>query len=348
MATSKTILVIGGAGYVGGILVPKLLGAGYTVRVLDLFIYGRKVFDQIRPNDHLIEIEGDIRDAEVLSDTIQGCDAIIHLAAYLGVRRTEINPLRCLEINITGTKNMVEFSKQFEVERFVLVSTDKAVRPVNVMGATKRVAEQVIQSVDPGGKTVFLAVRFGNVIGSSGSVIPIFKKQVEKGGPVTITHPEMTRYFMSIPEASQLILQAGAVGKQGQVFLLDMGEPIRIKDMAFDLIRLSGFEPEKDIPVIYTGLRPGEKLYEELYGRSEQIIKTDFDKLMILNDTGSQKSWKFLSDQIEEIVVCAEELNSESIKRGLKKMIPDYNPQTEMYSEDYPEDLRQYAIRGEA
>ena len=153
---------------------------------------------------------------------------------------------------------------------------------------------------------------------------------------------------MSIPEASQLILQAGSFGKQGQVFLLDMGEPIRIKDMAFDLIRLSGFEPEKDIPIIYTGLRPGEKLNEELYGRSEKIVKTDFSKLMILNDTGSQKSWRFLSGQIEEIVSGAEDLNGDSIKKGLKKMIPDYNPQIEIQSDEYLKDMRQYTIRGEA
>ena len=171
------------------------------------------------------------------------------------------------------------------MDKFVLVSTDKAVHPVNIMGATKRLAEKVIQSVDlDNSRTEFLAVRFGNVIGSSGSVIPIFREQIDRGGPVTITHPEMSRYFMSITEASQLILQAGSMnGNSGQIFLLDMGKPVRIQDMANDLIRLSGFEPEKDIPIIFTGLRPGEKLYEELVSKGEKAQLTDHKKIMVLN-----------------------------------------------------------------
>lgn len=351
----KRILVTGAGGSIGSELVRQC--AAFNPGMLILLDNGEENLFQIdmemnniEQNMNIRSIHGSILDEKILKDTFSKFrpHVVLHAAAYKHVPMQERFPWNAVHTNITGTKHIVKFSRKYDVERFVLVSTDKAVRPVNIMGATKRVAEQVVQSVAQGGKTVFLAVRFGNVIGSSGSVIPIFKKQIERGGPVTVTHPDMTRYFMSIPEASQLILQAGAVGDQGQVFLLDMGEPIKIKDMAFDLIRLSGFEPEKDIPVIYTGLRPGEKLYEELYGRREKIVKTDYNKLMILNDTGPKKSWKFLSEQVDEIVAGAEELNAETIKRGLKKMIPDYNPQTELLSEVNLEDMRQYPIRGEA
>jgi Predicted nucleoside-diphosphate sugar epimerases len=193
----------------------------------------------------------------------------------------ELHPWSAVSTNVLGTLHLVQLSKQFNSEKFVLVSTDKAVHPVNIMGATKRLAEKVIQSVDSReSNTEFIAVRFGNVIGSSGSVIPIFRDQINRGGPVTITHPEMSRYFMSITEASQLILQSGSMrAETGQIFLLDMGKPVRIKDMANDLIRLSGFEPEKDIPIIYTGLRPGEKLYEELVSKEEKAQNTDHKKI---------------------------------------------------------------------
>jgi FlaA1/EpsC-like NDP-sugar epimerase len=202
--------------------------------------------------------------------------------------------------------------------------------------------------VTPNKKTTFLAVRFGNVIGSSGSVIPTFKRQIEKGGPVTITDPEMTRYFMSIPEASQLILQAGAVGKKGQIFILDMGKPIKIKDMAFDLIRLSGFEPETDIPVVYTGLRPGEKLYEELYGRYEKIIKTDYDKLLILKDSSLQKPWNILTEEIDKLTFKADKLDSDGIKNELKKMIPDYQPQNTILTDEISVEIEKYTVKAEA
>ena len=185
---------------------------------------------------------------------------VFHAAAYKHVPIQESFPWTAVNTNIGGTLNLVELSDKYMVDKFVLVSTDKAVNPANVMGATKRAAEKLIQSFNFQSKTKFMAVRFGNVLGSSGSAIPTFQKQINDGGPITITHPEMTRYFMSIQEASQLIIQCGAFGSDGEIFLLEMGQPISILQMAKDLIRLSGLEPEIDIPIVYTGLRPGEKL----------------------------------------------------------------------------------------
>ena len=288
-------------------------------------------------------------DTNILDDTFNKYrpHVVLHAAAFKHVPLQEIFPWNAVHTNITGTKNLVEYSNKYKVEKFVLVSTDKAVRPANVMGATKRVAEQIIQS-SATANTSFIAVRFGNVIGSSGSVIPTFKKQIEKGGPVTVTHPEMTRYFMSIPEASQLILQAGAIGENSQIFILDMGEPIKIKDMAFDLIRLSGFEPEVDIPVIFSGLRPGEKLYEELFSRDENIIRTSYDKLLILKNISPTKPWKRLVKEIESLVSSANELDANLIKSGLKKMIPDYDPQPTLLENSITDELGKYTLRGEA
>ena len=189
---------------------------------------------------------------------------VFHAAAYKHVPIQELHPWTAVDTNLGGTYNIVKLSDKYKVSKFVFVSTDKAVNPVNVMGATKRASEKLIQSFNPKSNTTFMSVRFGNVLGSSGSAIPTFQEQINNGGPLTITHPEMTRYFMSIQEATQLILQCGAYGKGWRNFLLEMGKPIKILQMAKDLIRLSGFEPDVDIPIVFTGLRPGEKLYEEL------------------------------------------------------------------------------------
>ena len=219
----------------------------------------------------------DIRDRDALQGVLERFKPhiIFHAAAYKHVPMQESHPREAVLNNVLGTRNLVDLALETEVERFVLVSTDKAVRPTNVMGATKRVAELFVESMNGKQVTRFVAVRFGNVFSSSGSAIPIFQEQIARGGPVTVTHPEVTRYFMSIPEAAQLILQAGAMGNGGEIFILEMGEPIRIVDMARDLIRLHGLEPEKDIAIEFTGLRPGEKLHEELITSGEGIVSTE-------------------------------------------------------------------------
>ena len=253
---------------------------------------------------------------------------VIHAAAYKHVPIQETHPWTAVNTNLKGTLNIVELSDKYSVDKFVLVSTDKAVNPVNVMGATKRAAEKLIQSYNANSKTTFMAVRFGNVLGSSGSAIPTFQKQINEGGPITITHPEMTRYFMSIQEASQLILQCGALGRDGEIFLLEMGQPIRIVQMAKDLIRLSGFEPDIDIPIVFTGLRPGEKLYEELQLLNEKKVSTSHRKIMILKDKTLHIPWTILKPSIQELISAAKNVDSEKIQMFLRQILPTYRPRT--------------------
>ena len=251
---------------------------------------------------------------------------VFHAAAYKHVPIQENHPWAAVKTNIGGSLNIIELAHEFKTEKFILVSTDKAVNSANIMGATKRIAEYLIQGMNSRSGTQFMAVRFGNVLGSSGSAIPIFESQIKSGGPITITHPEMTRYFMSIPEASQLIIQCGALGKEGEIFLLDMGKPIKILEMAKDLIRLSGFEPEVDIPIVYTGLRPGEKLYEELQLRNEIKVNTNHKKITILKSNKDEHSWESLKKQVKVLLGDAERLDVSSILQNLKKINPSYLP----------------------
>jgi len=292
-----------------------------------------------------------VRDKNLLENTFQEYrpQVVIHAAAYKHVPMQELHPWSAVSTNVLGTLHLVQLANRYNTEKFVLVSTDKAVHPVNIMGATKRLAEKVIQSVDiKESKTEFIAVRFGNVIGSSGSVIPIFRKQIDRGGPVTITHPEMSRYFMSITEASQLILQAGSMNSNsGQIFLLDMGKPVRIKDMANDLIRLSGLEPEKDIPIIYTGLRPGEKLYEELVSKEEKAQATSNKKIMVLNNGSNNMPWNLMKREIQSLVDISSKFDTDQIKRKLQQLIPDYTPQ-DFYALGKDLNLDVTSIKGEA
>lgn len=280
------------------------------------------------PGMRCIAVLADVRDTGELNKTFMTHKphVVFHAAAYKHVPMLELQPWKAIENNIRGTLNLVEVSKKHKVERFVFVSTDKAVRPTNIMGASKRVAEMLVQSQNGCGlsNTRFMIVRFGNVIGSVGSVVPLFKKQIEKGGPVTVTHPDVTRYFMTIPEACQLILQTGAMGIGGEIFLLDMGTPIKIVDMARDLIRLSGFVPDEDIKIEYVGLRPGEKLYEELITEGEGIVPTSHEKIMALK--GLDCSLDILNGNIEELTRLSEDQDHNKIKQLLKKIVPEYMP----------------------
>jgi len=276
----------------------------------------------------IIPLLADIQNLTQLDRVFQDYrpEIVFHAAAYKHVPMLEFHAWKAVRNNILGTFNLSECATKYDVDRFVFVSTDKAVRPTNVMGATKRIAEILIQNQEAYKKcsTKFMIVRFGNVVGSAGSVLPLFKRQIEKGGPVTVTHRDVTRYFMSIPEAAQLILQAGAMGDGGEIFILDMGDPIKIDHIARDLIRLSGFEPDKDIKIDYVGLRPGEKLYEELITEGEGIVETEHKKIMVLR--GSHQNLQILNGNIDKLAALSEEQNTEGIIERLKQIVPEYNP----------------------
>ncbi|MGV8081406.1 MAG: polysaccharide biosynthesis protein [Syntrophales bacterium] len=258
---------------------------------------------------------------------------VFHAAAYKHVPMLERNPWEAVFNNIQGSRTVMETAAAFGVERFVLVSTDKAVRPTNVMGASKRVTELILQSLQDS-ETRFLSVRFGNVVGSSGSVIPLFRRQIEHGGPVTVTDPEVTRFFMTIPEAAQLIIQAGAMGKGGEIYILKMGTPVRIVDMARDLIRLSGREPDRDVRIVFTGLREGEKLHEELITEGEGIVPTGHDKILVLRPDPDPERLsepdahrRRLYGEIERLLAAADRHDAPEIKRLLRDVVPEYVPQ---------------------
>ncbi len=287
--TQKVILVTGGGGSIGSELCRQI--AKYQPqKLLILDAYENGAYDlqmelgSIYKEKLSIEVLiASIRDKERLKEIFGKYKPhiVFHAAAHKHVPLMEHNPSEAIKNNVLGTLNVARCADEYGVKRFVLISTDKAVNPTNVMGASKRVAEMIIQSLDKQSKTEFVAVRFGNVLGSNGSVIPLFKKQIAQGGPVTVTHPDITRFFMTIPEAARLVIQAGAMAKGGEIFILDMGEAVKIADLARDLIRLSGFEPDIDIEIKYTGLRPGEKLYEELLLAEEGIMGTKHEHIFI-------------------------------------------------------------------
>ena len=328
---NKSVLVTGGAGSIGSEIVRKV--ASYHPSKLVVVDQAETPLHEIQleMNEKFPEIDfefilADITNKKRLESifTKFNFDLVYHAAAYKHVPMIENNPHEAVWVNILGTKNLAKLSVQNKVKTFVMVSTDKAVNPTNVMGASKRSAELLVQSLQflPENKTKFITTRFGNVLGSNGSVIPLFKKQIEAGGPITITHPDIVRYFMTISEACELVLQASTMGKGGEIFVFDMGKPVKIKDLAIKMIKLSGKEPEKDILLKYTGLRPGEKLYEELLSDDAKNLPTPHHKIMVSMDP--YKEYSEIKDLIEQIEAAALTHDKTQIVRILKNMVPEF------------------------
>ena len=286
--TGKTVLVTGGGGSIGSELC-RQAAAQRPKRLIIFDIYENNAYDiqmelrRTHPELDLVVLIGSVRDRERVMQVFDRYrpDLVCHAAAHKHVPLMETSPFEAIKNNVFGTYNVAQAADRFGTQRFILISTDKAVNPTNVLGASKRLCEMIVQMMNDRSATEYVAVRFGNVLGSAGSVIPLFRKQIRSGGPVTVTDKRVIRYFMTIPEAVQLIFQAGAYARGGEIFVLDMGEPVRIDDLARNMIRLSGFEPDVDIPVVYTGLRPGEKLYEELLLSGEGMQKTKNDLIYI-------------------------------------------------------------------
>lgn len=309
----KVVLITGAAGSIGSEIVRQSISFNPEMVVMmdqaetpmhDMIL---KMKDKY-PNQKFSAFIGDVRNRErmdLMMDTYRP-DIVFHAAAYKHVPLMEDNPTECIQANVMGTKNLADLSVKYNVSRFVMVSTDKAVNPTNVMGASKRIAEIYVQSLNKKQNregregTKFITTRFGNVLGSNGSVIPHFKQQIEKGGPVTVTHPDIIRYFMTIPEACLLVLEAGTTGNGGEIFIFDMGEPVKILDLAKKMIRLAGFVPDVDIMIKFTGLRPGEKLYEELLNKKEITKETHHPKIMIA--TVREYDYDEVSKNIDELI----------------------------------------------
>ena len=328
----KVVLVTGGGGSIGSELCRQI--AKFNPKLLLILdIYENNAYDLQNELSYKVPelnkkvIIASVRDKVRLSQIISAYrpNIIFHAAAHKHVPLMEDNPSEAIKNNVIGTLNIAQLASQYKVEKFVLISTDKAVNPTNVMGATKRLCEMIVQAVnnERGNVTDFVAVRFGNVLGSNGSVIPLFKRQIKNGGPVTLTHKDITRYFMLIPEAAQLVLQAGAYAKGGEIFVLDMGKPVKIHDLAENLIRLSGYSPNKDIKIEITGLRPGEKLYEELLMNNDNLTKTAHNKIFI--DKPETISLNRIIKQIDDLVFVAKIGNKNMLVEKLKEIVPTYN-----------------------
>nr|WP_194191059.1 nucleoside-diphosphate sugar epimerase/dehydratase [Clostridium chrysemydis] len=324
----KVVLVTGGGGSIGSELCRQIAEFS-PKKLLILDIYENNAYDIQNELSYkfkdleLKTIIASVRDKSRIRDVFREHrpDVIFHAAAHKHVPLMEDNFSEAIKNNVVGTLNVAEIAGEFNAKKFVLISTDKAVNPTNIMGASKRVCEMIIQSINKKSSTDFVAVRFGNVLGSNGSVIPLFKRQIKNGGPVTITHKDIIRYFMLIPEAAQLVLQAGAFAKGGEIFVLDMGEPVKIYDLAKKLIKFSGFEPEKDIKIEITGLRPGEKLYEELLMDSS-LNKTKNEKIFI--ETTENYDYKILKNQIIELLNIAISNDKELLKKKLKEIVKTF------------------------
>lgn len=340
--TGKRVLVTGAGGSIGSELCRQiakmspshvtLLGKGEN----SIYEIHQELISKF-PNLAIEPVIADVRDKPRIFNIFSSVQpqVVFHAAAHKHVPLMEAQPVEAVRNNIFGTQTVAEAADRVNVEKFVLISTDKAVNPTSVMGATKRVAEMLIQNMNRISKTSFVAVRFGNVLGSRGSVIPLFKKQILKGGPITITHPDMKRYFMTIPEASQLVLQAGALAQGGEVFVLDMGEPVKIVDMAKDLIELSGLEPGRDIEIKFTGLRPGEKLFEELLTAEEGTSSTKHEKIYVAN-------LKAIDEKMfqQAMIMLKADMQSDEIIHILTELLPSYKNSRELYCSEEKQEIK--------
>lgn len=334
----KTILVTGGAGSIGSEIVRQVAEFDpLQIVVLDqaetpLYQIELEMKEKF-PNVSFKFVMMDVANYKRLDALFERYkfSMVYHAAAYKHVPLVEENPHEAILTNILGSKNLSCLANKYKVNRFVMVSTDKAVNPTNVMGATKRAAELFVQSLQniDGNTTKFITTRFGNVLGSNGSVIPLFKKQMENGGPITITHPDIVRYFMTIPEACELVLQAGTMGAGGEVFVFDMGQPVKIVDLARRMIKLSGFEPGVDMKIVYTGLRPGEKLYEELLSDNTKTLPTHNEKIMISRDP--TMSYPEIDELVTRIVEAASDPDKVEVVKILKKIVPEFKSNNSVY-----------------
>ena len=337
----NTILVTGGGGSIGSELCRQIVK--YNPKTLVIFdIYENNLYNiemELRQkhydeNIDIVPIVGSVRDKKRLEKVFETYKPylVFHAAAHKHVPLMEISPLEAIKNNVFGTYNTANCADKYGVKRFILISTDKAVNPTNIMGASKRMCEMIIQAKNKASKTEFAAVRFGNVLGSNGSVLPLFKKQIETGGPVTVTHKDITRFFMTIPEAVGLVLQAMSYAKGGEIFVLDMGEPVKIYDLAVSLIKLSGLEPNVDIPIKITGLRPGEKLYEELLMQEEGLKTTAHNKIFIgdiedVTEEQMENKMTVLKELVQD-----ENIEKEKIRQTMKKIVPTYHEPEEVNS----------------
>lgn len=337
LITNKTVMVTGGGGSIGSELCRQIaMCSPKKLIVLDIYENSAYSIQQ-----ELLRRYGDRLNLQVLIASVRDSkkidalfranrpDVVFHAAAHKHVPLMEISPEEAVKNNVFGTYNVACAADRYGAERFVLISTDKAVNPTNVMGATKRVCEMIVQALAQKSKTKFVAVRFGNVLGSNGSVLPLFKEQIAAGGPVTVTDPEIVRFFMTIPEAVQLVLEAGQMGKGGEIFVLDMGKPVKILDLAENLIKLSGLIPYKDIQIQFTGLRPGEKLYEELLMDEEGVRKTGNRKIFVGSPLGLNKDTFF--EQLAELKKIAYSNNSENLVRALLALVPTFTHKEHEY-----------------
>jgi FlaA1/EpsC-like NDP-sugar epimerase len=330
----NTVLITGAAGSIGSELSRQIMGFNPNkIIILDQaetpLHYLSTELEKLNSEVTIITQIGDIRNKTTLKEVFANFkpNVVYHAAAYKHVPMMEENPAQAIFANVLGTMNVADLSVEYGVSNFVFISTDKAVNPSNVMGASKRIAEKYIQGLSIKAKNdhcdiKFITTRFGNVLGSSGSVVPLFTEQIQNGGPVTITHPEVIRYFMTIPEACQLVLEAGAMGKGGEIFIFDMGAPVKIIDLARKMIRLAGLVPERDIKIETIGLRPGEKLYEELLNDNSTTVPTHNSKIMIAKDSCLNQDELFI--QIEELIAIANHNNKIELVSKMKDLVPEF------------------------